>query len=176
MCRLHKMINQIDEPCNYGDMKWRHVACLIIGHKIVSIGSCNSRSKLGDLNMPSIHAEINALMKYLGSHNIKNINAYLSFINGKKNKTNNKNRKYQKMLLKLKNAEVIVIRKSNNLNIKHYLESRQCNECVKTLKKFGIKKVHYSNEKGEIITEKVKDMELKHITHGVLIYKNNLLK
>ena len=51
---------------------------------------------------------------------------------------NYKNKKYEKMLRNLQNAEIIVIRKSNSDLINHYLESRPCNECVKMMKKIGI--------------------------------------
>lgn len=181
MCYKDKALNQMDCPKNYGDMKWLHVAALIINHKVVSIGSCNHRTKVGNQKMPSIHAELHAIMLYFGSHNVKNLyyNSKTKYNVKNKRKNNNfsnsKNKKYEKMLRSLRNAEMIVIRKPNSDVIDHYLESRPCNECVKMMKKLGIKKVHYSNEKGEIITEKVKDMALKHNTPGNLRYKKNLL-
>ena len=158
-------------------MKWRHIAALVINHRIVSIGSCNHRTRVGDQNMPSIHAELHAIMLYVGSHNIKNL-----YYNNKKKKhkrfnmSNNKNKKYEKMLRSLHNAEIIGVRKPNSPHIDHYLESRPCNECVKMMKKLGIKKVHYSNEDGKMITEKVKDMEFKHNTPGNIRYKKKLFK
>lgn len=181
MSRIRKVLDAIDNPENYGDMKWKHIAALLINHKIVSIGSCNHRTRVGDKNIPSIHAELHALMLYLGSHNIKNV-LYTS--NKGKNKNNNnkyylsnsKNRKYNKMLHNMRNAEVVVIRKAKNDTICHYLESRPCNECVKMLKQFGIKKVHYSNACGEIITEKVKTMNYCHDTPGNIRYRNKLFK
>jgi deoxycytidylate deaminase len=177
MCRIGKCLDQMDHPDNYGDMKWRHIAALVINHRIVSIGSCNHRTRVGDQNMPSIHAELHAIMLYVGSHNIKNL-----YYNNKKKKhkrfnmSNNKNKKYEKILRNLHNAEIIVVRKPNSPNINHYLESRPCNECVKMMKKLGIKKVHYSNEDGKMITEKVKDMEFKHNTPGNIRYKKKLFK
>jgi deoxycytidylate deaminase len=179
MCRIGKCLDQMDHPDNYGDMKWRHIAALVINHKIVSIGSCNHRTRVGDQNMPSIHAELHAIMLYVGSHNIKN----LYYNNNKKKKNNkrynicnSKNKKYEKMLRSLQNAEIIVVRKPNSPHIDHYLESRPCNECVKMMKKLGIKKVHYSNEDGKMITEKVKVMDYKHNTPGNVRYKKNLFK
>jgi len=178
MCRIDRCLDIMDHPDNYGDMRWKHIAALVINHKIVSIGSCNHRTRVGDQNMPSIHAELHAVMLYVGSHNIKNL-----FYNSKINKKNNrfnminyKNKKYEKMLRNLQNAEIIVIRKSNSDLINHYLESRPCNECVKMMKKIGIKKIHYSNENGKMITEKVKDMEYKHNTPGNIRYKKKLFK
>ena len=177
MCRFDKVLNTMDQPCNYGDMKWRHIAALVINHKIVSIGSCNHRTRVGHKNMPSIHAELHAVMLYFGSHNIHNL-IYNSKLNSKRRRYsfNYKNKKYNKMLRSLQNAEIIVVRKPNSPNIDHYLESRPCNECVKMMKKLGIKKVHYSNEHGKMITEKVKDMEFKHNTPGNVRYKKKLFK
>lgn len=180
MCRIAKCLDQMDHPDNYGDMKWRHVAALVINHRIVAIGSCNHRTKVGDQNMPSVHAELHVIMQYFGSHNIKNLyynsNSRLKIKNKKYNFSNSKNKKYEKMLRILKNSEIIVIRKPNNESIGHYLESRPCNECVKMMKKIGIKKVHYSNDNGDIVTEKVKDMDLKHNTPGNVRYKEKLFK
>ena len=181
MCYKDKALNQMDCSKHHGDMKWLHIAALIINHKVVSIGSCNHRTRVGGQNMPSIHAELHAIMLYFGSHNIKNLyyNSKIKY-NSKKRKninfSNSKNKKYEKMLRSLRNAELIVIRKPNSTTIDHYLESRPCNECVKMMQKLGIKKVHYSNEKGEIITEKVKNMDLKHNTPGNVRYKKNLFK
>lgn len=176
MCRIGKVLDAMDSPENYGDMKWRHISGLIVNGKLVAVGSCNHRTRVGDCNMPSIHAEMHALMLFVGSHNIKNL-LYTSNKNKKRyNCSNNKNKKYNKKLYQLRNAEMVVVRKPNSENINHYLESRPCNECIKLLKQLGIKKVHYSDEKGEIITEKVKDMEFRHDTPGNVRYKKKLLK
>jgi hypothetical protein len=36
--------------------------------------------------------------------------------------------------------------------------------CLNYMKLFGIKSVHYSNENGELITEKIKTMESEHLS------------
>lgn len=50
--------------------------------------------------------------------------------------------------------------------------SRPCNNCICKLKKIGIRKVFYSNEKGDIVFEYVNNMEFLHISSG----HNNLNK
>ena len=50
--------------------------------------------------------------------------------------------------------------------------SRPCNNCILKLKKLGIRKVYYSNQKGDIVFEFVNNMEFLHICSG----HNNLIK
>ena len=51
--------------------------------------------------------------------------------------------------------DIIVIR-VNTIGKMH--NSRPCSHCLNMMKSTGIKRVHYSNELGEIVTEIVKDM------------------
>jgi pyrimidine deaminase RibD-like protein len=44
--------------------------------------------------------------------------------------------------------------------------SRPCNHCLDTMIKYKIKKIIYSTEDGNIISEKPKDMEKNHISSG----------
>jgi cytidine deaminase len=60
--------------------------------------------------------------------------------------------------------DMIVIRYSNNIK-----NSRPCNHCIKNMKKKGIRKVYYSNEKEEIIYEYVEEMKEQ---HDSAVYKN----
>ena len=56
---------------------------------------------------------------------------------------------------KLKKLDIIVIR-VNTIGKMH--NSRPCSHCLNMMKSTGIRRVHYSNEIGEIVTETVKDM------------------
>jgi len=51
--------------------------------------------------------------------------------------------------------DIIVIR-VNGVGRMH--NSRPCSHCLNMMKSTGIRRVHYSNELGEIVTETVKDM------------------
>jgi hypothetical protein len=56
---------------------------------------------------------------------------------------------------KLKKLDIIVIRVNT---IGRMFNSRPCSHCLNMMKSTGIRRVHYSNELGEIVTESVKDM------------------
>mgnify|MGYP005654162019 CR=1 FL=1 len=143
MSRICKIINKLDDNKYYGDMKFKHISGLVVKNKLVSVGNNHHRNSINKIIVPSVHAEIHALMKYLGSNNLN---------------------KYSKS--KLKNSEIFVIRKSNDINYNGYLESRPCSECIKTFKKLEIKTVYYSDCNGNIIKENVKNMKINYITHG----------
>jgi deoxycytidylate deaminase len=64
----------------------------------------------------------------------------------------------------IKGMDIIVIR----INKKNLLrQSRPCNDCIYKLNKLGIRKVFYSNEKGDIVYEFVEDMPNLHVCSGV---------
>jgi deoxycytidylate deaminase len=70
----------------------------------------------------------------------------------------------------LKGLDILIIRigeKSYNLR-----NSRPCNSCIQKLKEKGIRKVYYSNDKGEIVYEFIENMPKIHDSSGYLI-KNN---
>jgi tRNA(Arg) A34 adenosine deaminase TadA len=85
----------------------------------------------------SIHAEVSALklFKYKGG-------------NGKANRQSPR--------------DIIVIKVSNSRKILG--NSRPCNHCIEILKKNNIRKIYYSNEKGEIESEYINEMENKHLS------------
>jgi deoxycytidylate deaminase len=65
-------------------------------------------------------------------------------------------KKIYRMFSKL---EIVVIRYSNE----KLKMSKPCKHCIKYLKYIGIKKVHYSDEHGNIISEKTKDLQSEHV-------------
>jgi deoxycytidylate deaminase len=70
----------------------------------------------------------------------------------------------------VKGMDLIVIRVNKyGTELKN---SRPCNNCITKLRKLGIRKVYYSNEKGDIIYEYANTMKFLHISSG----KNNLEK
>lgn len=67
----------------------------------------------------------------------------------------------------VKGLDILIIRvsdKSNNLK-----NSRPCNACIDKLKKKGIRKVYYSNDKGNIVYEFIENMEKIHDSSGSVI-------
>ena len=138
-------------------------------HRTVKTMKEEKQKPVKILDKKVTQASIKELIKIQNNNNKKKNNK-------RYNICNSKNKKYEKMLRSLQNAEIIVVRKPNSHHIDHYLESRPCNDCVKMMKKIGIKKVHYSNEDGKMITEKVNVMDYKHNTPGNVRYKKNLFK
>ena len=69
-----------------------------------------------------------------------------------------------------KGKDILVIRINKNLDLKN---SRPCNHCIEKLLKIGIRKVHYSNEFGIIISEFLSDMEKTHTSAGSMYINNN---
>jgi deoxycytidylate deaminase len=61
----------------------------------------------------------------------------------------------------VRGMNIIVIRIDNyGIKLKN---SRPCNDCIIKLRKFGISKVYYSNEKGDIVFEFLDNMKFLHI-------------
>lgn len=72
-----------------------------------------------------------------------------------------------------KNAMMVVIRISKDLNGKTKLSnSAPCKNCTEKMRNMGIKKLAFSNEKGEIVTCKLRDYETDHISSGQKYLKN----
>jgi deoxycytidylate deaminase len=71
----------------------------------------------------------------------------------------------------LKGLDILIIRISDKSY--HLKNSRPCNSCIDKLKERGIRKVYYSNDKGEIVYEFIENMQKIHDSSGFLI-KNKL--
>ncbi len=69
----------------------------------------------------------------------------------------------------IRGLDIIVIRIGNN----KLQYSRPCNHCIDFLNKKGVRKIYYSNDKGEIECEYIENMEKKHISSGKR-YTSNL--
>lgn len=61
--------------------------------------------------------------------------------------------------------DILVIRINKNHILKN---SRPCNQCIEKLQKIGIRKVYYSDDNGNIISEHVQYMEKIHSSSGTL--------
>jgi deoxycytidylate deaminase len=97
------------------------------------------------------------------------INKFIKTIKTKDNKTHYKTmhaeinvfENFPKKNVKGMDILVIRINKSNILK-----NSRPCNQCIDELLKIGIRKVYYSDDNGNIISENVAYMEKIHISSG----------
>jgi len=78
---------------------------------------------------------------------------------------------YKHSTKNLKGLDILIIRIGENS--KELKNSRPCNSCIEKLRERGIRKVYYSNDKGEIVYEFIENMPKIHNSSGFLI-KNGL--
>ena len=123
------------------------LGCIIIKNGKVVCKNCNDkRSRLNNRNFVCIHAEINCI------HNLL---------------------KYEKKYNKIKNYSIFVVRigkdKDGNIILRN---AKPCKYCSETIKKYGFKKIYYSNDDGNI--EKIKNNELhsNYISKGFIRIQN----
>ncbi len=62
-----------------------------------------------------------------------------------------------------KKIEIVVIRVNKNGEL---LNSKPCNSCLYYMKLYGVKSVYYSDENGDIIKEKINQIEVEHNSIG----------
>lgn len=62
-----------------------------------------------------------------------------------------------------KKLEIFVIRVNKNDEL---MNSKPCNTCLYYMKLFGVKSVYYSDENGDIIKEKINQIEVEHQSIG----------
>lgn len=157
----NKILNSLKKMCkdyiNSENNENKYVLGSVIfkGGKILGrgINEYNRTSFLKCNNFPSIHAEMSCIMDYCNRSKVKfNFNYY------KKNKN------------LFKNMNLMVIRISKN---GEFVLSKPCIMCFKIIKYFGIKKIYYVNELGEL--NKIKHDEiinnLDKISNGLKVLK-----
>ena len=137
--KIFHIINILIKIAKNSSVNQKHSAALIKGDEIYNIGF---NKYCSNAKYSTIHAEIDALMTF--------------------------NKKYVKGI---KGMDIIIIRinnfKSNNNNNNINLKiSRPCNNCIDTLRKFDIRKVYYSDQYGNIVCEKLIDMQKNHTSAG----------
>ncbi len=62
-----------------------------------------------------------------------------------------------------KKLEIVVIRVNKNGEL---LNSKPCNTCLYYMKLYGVKSVYYSDENGDMIKEKISQIEVEHNSIG----------
>lgn len=70
-----------------------------------------------------------------------------------------------------KKLEIVVIRVNNQGDL---MNSKPCNSCLYYMRLYGIKNVYYSDENGEIVKEKITDIEVEHDSIAHRNYKKYL--
>lgn len=83
----------------------------------------------------------------------------------------------QSDIKEIKGLDIIIIRVKKLANGELVLKnSRPCNNCIDKMKTYGIRKVYYSNDNGDIVYEFLESMPKIHISSGTILkkYMNNI--
>jgi len=129
-------------------------ACIMKKYKKITPGRCNSHG-LGSDN-PSRHAEYRALIELHGGKNIKYTASGWKIPDD--------------IIRKNRNRSILVVRAGTFNNMTVLVNARPCMKCLEMLKSCGLKEVHYSDDTGNIKTEKIKDMISVHASHVTIKY------
>ncbi len=141
---INHLINSIttrETVCSYN-----HYSGIYKNGKVMGLGNNHHRNTYnGECICWSTHAEMDVLFKVLKdkcSHPFKDI-------------------------VNLNDHTIVVIRYGKDGMLKN---SRPCNNCLDTIKKYNIKKIIYSTDLGTVISEKPNNMEYLHISSGWKYY------
>ena len=140
-----------------GDMQSKHAAALYSGGKRVAIGINHAKSCKKNKPMLSCHAEMHALQNYLLMNNAY----YLSSLINDSVKSMNQRKNFRpidisryKFLKKKLSMYVVRVTKDGSL-----ANSKPCSACRYYLKLFNVKDIIYTDDNGNLIKEKVDDLE-----------------
>lgn len=105
----------------------------------------------------SLHAEINCIRQFFGEKGV--YNPYKGHKQAK-----NADKKINSSI----KAIVIVVRFDKTMKMK---SARPCRDCLSAMKAYGIKKVHYTTDNGNIVVENISDMYSIH--HSFVALKHH---
>ena len=154
MCRKQRFSDIASLCAQKSKVTFRHGAIITKNSKVIVKGFNNgTRTKILDQIHPCVHAEIDALHKLIQI--LKKKHLHLS------------RKEFLKLLRRnLKKYIIWVVRISGNKNLHdgNYSNSMPCCECLKVLKHYGMAKVGFSNQQGDIVIQKLEDIRDIHIT------------
>ena len=166
------------------DMNSKHTAMLLCGGKPIVNGYNHQRSCNNKQFTMSFHAEMHVLAKYFSMNHEYSLRNFMNdsdftllsrekesyyFMDFNQKSIEKSNNGTPRCLRK--KLEIVVIRVNNKGQL---LNSKPCNSCLYYMKLFGVKSVYYSNENGDIIKEKVNNIEVEHQSVGHRRYLNYL--
>ena len=159
MCRPQSVLTVLHSEAHKSGQRYQHSAGLLVRGKNCIYG--HNQYTHGVLNLHAEQAAVVNLMKNLGHRNA------ISFFDFSKPLTDSVAAHMKPLVKSLnlpKNMKMIVIRvkrDSDDLG-----NSRPCSNCISYLRLFGIKSVLYSTDTGELLQEKVADMDKNHESSG----------
>lgn len=139
-------------------MKTKLGAAIVYKGKLVNLGyNSNDRSYMNGNSYTAIHAEISAISQFIRSSGNNNSNQNMQV---KEDMSSPQQRHYREK--KIKKIDIIVVR-YNSIN--EPVISRPCNMCIDYMRGLigiQIKNVYYFDISGNLVCEKLKDMQKLH--------------
>jgi hypothetical protein len=155
--KISAIVAQLSEHAQNSRLTHRHAAGVIAKHRLASIGVNHDRYTVSATEIVSVHAEAAAVLGYLNFQHL-----YLSR-RGILGKNVNQG---------LGGLTIVVIRLAGSGKLAN---SKPCNACIDFMKVLGIKTVIYSNDEGQLIKEKLTDIESTHETLGNRQFKQKCI-
>lgn len=144
--------SQLLEHASKSQIRCKHSACLAIGRKIITFGVNNKRTKWNHELFCCSHSEIQCIYNWLNCQLKGNTNRY----------------RIKEIYKKMKKMTLYVIRKNKNKdNKQHFCNSMPCYLCLSKIKSMNIKKIIFSNDKGELEKYNTSQLENDHISSAM---------
>lgn len=155
---METIIQRLSEICQNNNVNLhRHAACLLKGQKPLIYAGNNDRSYLHGKVCCSGHAEQMVILNYFrGRLRWGGRRWYFcDYVNKKP----------------LKKHKLLVIRVNKQGKI---MNSTPCTECIKLIRFTGLGKVSFSNEEGDIVVEKINEINTYTTKGYILVFKEKL--
>jgi hypothetical protein len=163
------IINKLIQSAERSNMNQRLASCILKkGRKMVGTPQCNNNEiPKDDPDLGSSHAEMATVSQFLSMMGIKIkcCDKYSNMIDSTIKKELNK---YDVAVIRIGNMD------PNKITL---VNARPCYKCLNVLKMCGFKRIHYSDDTGNIVTETVKNMLAVHssyVTIKLFFLKNNM--
>jgi len=146
---VNHLINSAEAmSCRHNYNGYLHYSGIYKNGKPLFVGSNHLRSTYnGECICYSTHAEMDVLHKVLKCYTQQPF----------------------KDVIDLKSYSIVVVRFGKDGNLRN---SRPCNHCLDTMIKYRIKKIFYSTDNGDVVSEKPIDMEKLHVSSGWNVFNN----
>lgn len=163
------ILSKLVQSAERSNMNQRLASCILKkGGKMVGTPQCNNNEiPKDDPELGSSHAEMATVSQFLSlmGMKIKCCDKHSNIVDTNIKKELNK---YDIAVIRIGNVDPTKITLAN---------ARPCHKCLNVIKKFGFKRIHYSDNNGNIVTESVKNMLAVHssyVTIKLFFLKNNM--
>ena len=155
------IINKLIQSAERSNMNQRLASCILKkGRKMVGTPQCNNYDvPKYDPDLGSSHAEMATVSQFLSMMGIK-IKCCDKYSNMIDSNIKKELSKYDIAVIRIGNMD------PNNITLAN---ARPCHKCLNVLKMCGFKRIHYSDDTGNIITETLKNMLAVHSSYVRII-------